>query len=221
MADPDRAALAMFAKAPRAGKAKTRLAPALTAAGAARFHRECALATWERVARLGSIDAFWYCDLRWPEFEAAAGPDRFRLQGGADLGERMRNCLDELLGDGYRRALLVGSDAPTLPLALIGEALDALGAVDVVLGPAEDGGFALIGAARTEPGMFRDVAWSREDTRAACLAAMRRAGLRAAVTRATAYDIDSPDQLERLRGDPRLPARLRRWFDARAARASQ
>ncbi len=204
----------MFAKAPRPGRVKTRLAAALGSDEAASFHRECALATWERIGAFPRVDPYFYCDVWWPEF-AAAGGGRYRLQRGADLGDKMRNCLDELLGAGHRCALLVGSDAPTLPSAQIREALGCLGPCEAVLGPAEDGGFSLIAAVRTAPGMFRGVAWSRKDTCDVCLKALRAAGLRAAVTPTSAYDIDGLSDLHRLRMDPGLPPRLRRWFVSR------
>ena len=129
----------------------------------------------------------------------------------------MRHCLDDLLAAGYRHALIVGSDAPTFPVSMIDEAVAALGTADVVLGPSDDGGFALVGAACTEPGMFDDVAWSTSETRGQCILALESAGLVVTVTRARAYDVDTPSDLERLRADPALPCRLRRWFDRRAA----
>ncbi len=128
------------------------------------------------------------------------------------MGVRMRRCLEELLGSGYARALVVGSDAPTLGRGQISEALGALVEFDAVLGPAEDGGFTLIGARRTDPGMFRGVAWSRDDTCSATLRALRAAGLSAATTVTVGCDIDRPADLERLRRDPALPQRLDRWF---------
>ena len=213
-------AIAMFAKAARPGRVKTRLIGTLSAEESARFHGACALSTWERLAQVPAIERYLYCDRPWNEFEAAAGSGRFRLQRGADLGERMRRCLDDLLGEGYARALIVGSDAPTLPEAQIHEAVSALGVEDVVLGPSEDGGFTLIGAVRTGPAMFRGVAWSEDDTRESCLRAIRSAGLRAAPTKTRAYDVDTPADLERLRLDPALPRRLRRWFDNARAGSS-
>ena len=170
------AALAVFAKAPLAGRAKTRLGAALGAHGAAEFQRECVHSIWGRLASHAGIEAFLYCDERWPEFEELAGAGRFRKQSGAGLGERMRACLEELLGSGYAKALIVGSDAPTIPLAQVDEALLALDEADVVIGPAEDGGFTLVGAVRTDPAMFRGVTWSRKSTRSDCLRALRAGG---------------------------------------------
>lgn len=205
-------AVALFAKAPRAGMVKTRLARDLSPKEAAEFHRLSALATWERLANSPAHQAFLYCDVRWDEFEALADGGRFRLQRGSDLGERMRLCLEELLGDGYGKALIVGSDAPTLPLAQLGEAAAALDSADVVLGPSEDGGFTLIGATRVAAAMFRGVAWSRPDTRSVCLAAVQGAGLKAVETRAKGYDVDTLPGLRRLAHDVGLPPGLESWL---------
>ena len=120
------AALAVFAKAPLAGRVKTRLRDVLGPEGAAEFHLRCVQSIWERLMSLAGVDVFLYCDRNWPEFEQLAGPGRFRRQRDGDLGARMRACLNELLADGYRKALIVGSDAPTLPLSQIGEALSGL-----------------------------------------------------------------------------------------------
>ncbi len=205
-------ALAVFAKAPLAGRVKTRLADRLSPEQAARFHGECVRATWERFAAMSGIDAFLYCDRCWPAFEELAGRERFRIQRGRGLGGRMRCCLDEMHGQGYGCAVIVGSDAPTLPAGQVREALDGLCRVEVVLGPATDGGFTLIAATRTAPEMFAGVRWSRDDTLSSCVRAVEAARLSVATTRTTAYDVDTPADLERLRNDPELPQCLRAWF---------
>ena len=211
---PD-AALALFAKAPRPGSVKTRLAGVLGSAGAAEFHRRCVLDAWQRFAVADGVSAYLYCDSSCLEFAQLVGSDRFRLQRGDDLGERMRGCLDELLKEGFGAALIAGSDAPALPFRQIVEALAALAVADTVLGPSADGGFALIGARRTDPDMFRGVAWSRDDTRVATLDAMRAAGLTAVETPTWTYDVDLPRDLRRLSRDPQVSRCLREWLEGR------
>lgn len=124
----------------------------------------------------------------------------------------MFNCLGELLASGYARALIIGSDAPTMPLVQVEEALDGLDRADAVLGPCEDGGFTLVAARRTHPLMFSGVAWSREDTRTSTLEAFSACGLEAAETSTWAYDVDRPRDLERLRRDAALSGQLRDWL---------
>lgn len=207
-------AIALFAKAPRPGHAKTRLTARLSAAEAAEFHRLCTLEAWGKLQRIAAADAFLYCDLPGADFGLPAASGRARLQRGADLGEKLRRCLDELLAQGYRKALIVGSDSPTLPAAHIEAADGALDRADVVLGPSADGGFYLIGARKTDARMFAGVAWSRAETRAQTIRALRAAALGVALTGAW-YDVDEPADLDRLRADPHLPPSLRRWFAAR------
>lgn len=205
-------AIALFAKAPRVGMVKTRLARDLSPEAATEFHRRSTLAMWERLADWAELEAFFYCDVQWAEFDALAGRGRFRLQRGSDLGERMRLCLEELLADGYGKALIVGSDAPTLPSAQLDEALAALDSVDVVLGPSDDGGFTLIGASRVVAAMFRGVTWSLPGTRKACLDSVEAAGLRAAETQAHGYDVDTLADLRRLALDAAASPSLEAWL---------
>lgn len=205
-------AIALFAKAPRVGMVKTRLARDLSPEAATEFHRHSTLAMWERLASWTEFDAFLYCDVQWAEFDALAGRGRFRLQRGNDLGERMRLCLEELLADGYGKALIVGSDAPTLPSAQLDQAVAALDSVDVVLGPSDDGGFTLIGAKRVAASMFRGVAWSLPRTRKACLDSVEAAGLRVVETQAHGYDVDTLADLRRLARDAAASPSLRAWL---------
>ena len=213
-------ALAIFAKAARPGRVKTRLAPALSPAGAAEFHALCTAAVWRRFVATPGLEAYLYCDIRWPAFEREAGSRRFRLQRGPDLGARMFNCLRELLDEGRGKALIIGSDAPTLPSAQLEQAIALLDDHQVALGPSGDGGFTLIGATETRRGMFDGVLWSREDTLEACQAAIASAGLAVGLTASSGFDIDTPADLERLAADPGLPPSLGEWLAQRDRPAS-
>ncbi|MDE0103794.1 MAG: TIGR04282 family arsenosugar biosynthesis glycosyltransferase [Bryobacterales bacterium] len=204
--------MALFAKAAHPGRVKTRLGPALTLELAAEFHALCTEHLWRRFAADRRLDTFLYCDDQWPPFERLARDGRLRIQQGCDLGARMLNCLRELLGEGHPKALIVGSDAPTLPASQLDEALVALDRHQVVLGPSIDGGFTLIGATRTRPGIFAGVRWSRDNTREACLKAIADTGLGARVTPTSAFDVDTPSDLVRLAADPALPPSLGDWL---------
>ena len=207
----------MFAKAPRAGFVKTRLTAAISGEDAAEFHRNCVLEVWDKLRRACDAKVFLYSDIADAAWRELAGAEKFRLQRGADLGRKMLCCLDELLGAGYRDALIVGSDSPTLPVGYIDDAVRALETSDVVLGPSEDGGYYLIGARRTKQSMFAGVSWSDEQTRARTIRAVEAAGLD--ITEVGEwYDVDQPADLERLRLDPALSPRLRKWFEDSAAR---
>jgi rSAM/selenodomain-associated transferase 1 len=147
--------LIMFARAPRLGTVKRRLAREAGDVAALRFHR----------AMLGVLARRLGRDRRWRAVLAVT-PDRARFrtplrtvpQGRGDLGERMARALAR----DRRRAVLVGSDIPGLRAADIAAAFRALdGRADAVFGPAEDGGYWLVGLGpRRPPALFRRVRWS-------------------------------------------------------------
>ena len=119
---------------------------------------------------------------------------KVRLQRGRDLGERMQRALRR-----HRRAILIGADCPALmPIDLRRAARLLHGNADIVLAPAEDGGYALIGARRISPSVFANVEWGGADVLAQTLANLERAGLRYRLLR-TVWDVDRPEDLERLR----------------------
>ena len=128
-------------------------------------------------------------------------------QRGGTLGDRERGLFDDLFRDGFSPVVLIGSDLPTLPASRVVEALDRLRASQdrVVLGPAEDGGYYLIGlAARTGdvavPDLFTGVRWSTQWARGDTIAAADRCGL-AVDLLGNWYDVDDETGLTRLRAD--------------------
>src|SRR5262249_51223167 len=146
--------LQVFAKDPQPGRVKTRLAAVLGDVEATRLYRELAERTLDvaLAARDRGIVCgveVWCDDPRAPWF--ASWPDRHRVtlhaQSGAVLGERMRNAIAHALSK-ERPALLIGTDAPAIDVDYLACAADALERHDAVVGPAEDGGYVLIGLAR-------------------------------------------------------------------------
>jgi rSAM/selenodomain-associated transferase 1 len=156
------ARILILAKAPRPGSVKTRLVPPLTPRQAAELQSRLLVETVARLAgaRLAPVELWCSPAIDAPPFPALgrAYGVRLRLQRGADLGERMRNAADEAL----RRACsvaLVGADCPGLDADYVRTALQALTNTDAVLGPAEDGGYVLLGLKRTGPELFSGVPW--------------------------------------------------------------
>jgi len=184
----------VFARAPVAGRVKTRLAPRLGAAGAARLHVqlvENALRT-AREARCGPVELH------------VTQPHRLfcgvetRRQRGRDLGERIYGALRGALRR-HRSAIIIGADAPALTAADLRRAARLLdGAADVVLAPAEDGGYALIGARRISLRIFTHVPWGSAEVLSQTLSNLSAAQFRYRLLR-TVWDVDRPEDLARLR----------------------
>ncbi len=195
-------AVTIMAKAPRAGEVKTRLCPPLSLADAAELYRRFLLDKIEQVRSLGTaspVIAYTPAEARAFFEEVAAGFVLVR-QRGPDLGDRLANTLGELLGRGHLGALAIDSDTPTLPLRYLEQALDLVATpeVDVVLGPTEDGGYYLIGLRTLYPELFQAMTWSTSHVLPETLRRAEAKGLRVACLPPW-YDIDTPDDLARLR----------------------
>jgi len=189
--------LLLFTKPAREGRVKTRLIGDLTAAEAAALH---AAFLDDLVDRLREGD--FELQLAWAldeQEEMPAGTVPGVRQQGGDLGERLYRALSEGARDGSA-VMALGSDHPTLPLALIHEAFERLEKeVEVVLGPAEDGGYYLIAlqAHAVDPGLFRDIAWSTDRVLSATLERCSSLGF-AVELLPPASDVDTPEDLRRL-----------------------
>ena len=138
---------------------------------------------------------------------AGVAEDQLMPQRGAHLGDRERGVFEDLFRDGFSPVVMVGSDLPTLPAQRVVDALDRLRSSDdrVVLGPANDGGYYLIGlAARTGdaavPDLFTGIRWSTEWARADTVRAADRCGLTVDLL-GDWYDVDDAASLTRLRGE--------------------
>ena len=191
-------AVAILAKAPLPGLAKTRLAPALGVDGAAALQGrliERAVET-ARAADVGPVTLWAAPDQDHPSFQALAALFGVALarQPDGDLGARMLAAIAATQGP----AIVIGTDCPALAPAHLRAAADALAAgVDVVVVPVEDGGYALIGMREPHPALFSDMVWST----AHVMAETRRRLVRQALTwrePARLWDVDVPADVERL-----------------------
>ena len=196
------AAVAIMAKAPRAGEVKTRLCPPLSLVDAAELYRRLLLDKIEQVRSLktASLAIAYTPDEARAFFEEVAPGFVLVPQRGADLGDRLANSLGELLDTGHRGALAIDSDTPTLPLEFLQQALDLIVTpeIDVVLGPTEDGGYYLIGLRAVHRELFEAMAWSTQQVLPETIRRADAKGLRVACLPPW-YDIDTPDDLARLR----------------------
>jgi rSAM/selenodomain-associated transferase 1 len=198
-------ALAVIVKAPRAGSVKTRLVPPLrpdeAAALNACFLRDVA-AVIETACAAGVADGYVaYTPLGQEASFDGLLPDRFRLlsQRGTNLGERLFHASEDFFAFGYRGVCLINSDGPTLPVAVLVEAVNALreSGDRVVLGPADDGGYYLIGLKRAHPQLFEDIAWSTDSVLASTLDRAREIALETRLLPSW-YDVDDARSLGRL-----------------------
>lgn len=217
-----RAAIVVFAKAPRPGLVKTRMSPPLTPDQAAQLYAHllddvlAATAAFAGSLRLDSVLAVYPPDAR-AEL-APRVPPAFRIvpQRGGDLGARMSYAAREAAATGASRVLLRGSDSPLLGEALVAAALAALDSSDVVISPDLDGGYSLIGLRRSVPGLFAHAMSTQtvvEDTRANAQAL----GLSTKLI-ASSFDLDTAADLVHLaaargRGDAGLCPRLVAYLD--------
>lgn len=166
-----RTALVIFAKAPIPGYVKTRLCPPLTPDEAATLHGSFVLDTLERTRLAATqlksqFDRYLACapsstHVFFKIMEERQGV-RVIDQVGDDLGTRMHHAFETIFARGYRQVLIIGTDVPILPLDHLKQALTKLGQYDLVLGPAQDGGYYLIGLKQPNPTLFLDIPWSTD-----------------------------------------------------------
>ncbi|MDH7500237.1 MAG: TIGR04283 family arsenosugar biosynthesis glycosyltransferase [candidate division NC10 bacterium] len=164
--------LIVFTRYPQPGKVKTRLIPSLGAEGAAELHHWMAIRTLTQARRL-SREASVSLEVR---FEGASealmrewlGPDLTHLaQGEGDLGRRLGRAFQEAFAAGRPRVVIIGTDCPELSWRRIDRAFAELAHHDLVLGPAKDGGYYLIGLRRAASSsrmsdLFSDISWSTD-----------------------------------------------------------
>lgn len=192
----------VFARAPRPGQTKTRLIPALGPEGAARLHERLihhTLSTARAAARSG-IELWCSPDTDHPCFQACAREFgvALRTQQGSDLGERMHHALNDARHQG-QHAILVSTDCPALSAQHLRQAARWLESdTDLVLGPATDGGYVLIGAGRAEPALFAAMPWGTDQLLGETLGRARILGLHVRCLDPLP-DVDRPEDLEHLR----------------------
>ncbi|CEP37713.1 MULTISPECIES: TIGR04282 family arsenosugar biosynthesis glycosyltransferase [Halomonadaceae] len=189
--------LHLLAKAPLAGQAKTRLSPLLGAEGAANAHAElvrhcvanaCKALTAEKVTLWTALDHAHplFIELR-EQFGLTLTP-----QPDGDLGARVRHALNSTSGP----AMLMGSDCPSITSTLMTTCAQQLASYDVVILPAEDGGYGFVGTRQDYPTLFADIPWGTQSVLTTTQQRIKELGLRAAYP-ATIWDVDRPEDWQR------------------------
>lgn len=199
--DPEtgRVGVAILARAPIPGQAKTRLIPALGPAGAARLQRWLLQRTvaMALVADVGPVSLWCAGDPRHPDFALcrAYGAVAVRHQPDGDLGRRMLTAMRESATSAG--VLVIGTDCPALTASHLREAADTLQRNDAVVYPAEDGGYVLIGMDEPHSSPFSGVDWGSDRVMAQTRERLRKHGL-VWEEPVTLWDVDRPDDLARL-----------------------
>jgi rSAM/selenodomain-associated transferase 2/rSAM/selenodomain-associated transferase 1 len=208
-------ALVVMARAPSDSSGKSRLMRDLPR-DHAELRRAILLDTLDAVGRVSRADlcvAFEPADTV-AEFQSLTGSTvRLIPQRGRTLGDRMRNVFADLFAAGYSRIVMVGSDLPTLPPAHVEHAFNQLGTQNnpVVIGPAADGGYYLIGLRALCAELFDSIPWSTPDVLATTLKAAETLQLPVSLAPPW-YDIDALDDLRRLAHETAPAARTRAWI---------
>ncbi len=152
-------------KYPEPGRVKTRLAEGIGDQRAAEIYRqivEMIMSKTEPHDQKYERIVLYDPPERLPDFRQWLPGNHLLLQQGADVGKRMHNATIDLFDRGADRAVLTGADIPALDSGIISCAFDALDHADIVIGPAADGGYYLIGMKRPHKELFEGIAWSTE-----------------------------------------------------------
>jgi rSAM/selenodomain-associated transferase 1 len=198
----------VFVKEPRPGRVKTRLAGALSRAGAAELYEAFLRDTLALVAACAPDRVRLYHEGASPRTYVPEGMIPFSWQEipqrGSGLGERLAAAAADAAAAGALPLFLLGSDSPDLPAAWLREGLTRQSEADLVLGPAADGGLWGIGIAKPTPGLFEGLPWSTPRAAQALRNRARSFGLKVADLPLW-YDVDEPADLiglsDRLQGE--------------------
>ncbi len=210
-------ALLIFAKSPKPGTVKTRLLPAVSPQQAAALHAACIADTLRMALALRDCDVLLF---------AAGGSSYFKKlvrskqsgrcshifpQRGTDLGARLEHAFRKCFRMGYRELVVIGTDTPWMGAARLRQAFATLCAAEVVVGPAEDGGYYLLGSRKVRPSLFRKIPWGTNRVLQSTLRAISREKLHVKLLRKD-FDLDRPKDLRRaalmLQCNPRLAPTL-------------
>lgn len=190
--------LALFAKAPVPGQTKTRLQGALGQSGAVAAHCQLVEHALTEISRLKGMRTELWMSEQHPVAEAWS--ERFaiplRLQQGVDLGARMHHALQQQLSCGASFAFVMGCDCPTLDMRYLDWAASQSAQADVIIAPAQDGGYGLIGLAQPQAHLFTGIPWGSDSVYAQTLLRAELSGLKV-VTGAEIWDVDRPEDWTR------------------------
>lgn len=168
----------LFVKAPQPGQVKSRLAKSIGQAHATRLYESFGLDLLACLSHLSAeVIIFFAPKTAEAQIKTWLGRDRhYQPQVGLDLGQRLHNAFEHTFQRGFERVLVIGSDSPDLPVAILQTALEGLQSHEVAIGASEDGGYYALGFSRQGflPAVFQGIAWSTDKVFAQTLSCLQR-----------------------------------------------
>ncbi len=189
----------IFAKYPEPGKVKTRLGAQIGYDVAAGFYRLFLEQTLALSKKLNAVDVFLAVEPeeRIKDFlKLMPTENEVFPQCGESLGQRLISAFEQVLSKQAGKVIALGSDSPTLPGSYVAEAFERLDHHDVVLGPADDGGYYLIGIKKAREALFQDIDWSTDSVLKTTIQRVMKLGLNYSLLDSW-YDVDALDSLRR------------------------
>jgi uncharacterized protein len=193
--------LGLFAKFPERGLVKSRLAAATSSEWAAEVADALIRDSVERFSTITSRRVLVYSPADHSSYFAEISRDRFAIapQDEGDLGARLERFISAEFQQGADRVVVLGTDSPTVPLDFVERAFRELDRADVVLGPATDGGYYLVGCAQPTPAIFRNIPWGSHAVLKVTIDRLRETSSRLALLPPW-YDIDTVEDWQALCG---------------------
>jgi uncharacterized protein len=169
--------LLIFARNPVLGNVKTRLAASIGEKAALEVYKELLERTQVMAQKVAGDKMLCYADLIEKRNDLNENFLKAK-QVGADLGERMANAFAAAFGQGYKKAVVIGTDCPDLNEAILAEAFEKLNEAAIVIGPAFDGGYYLLGMTRPHLQLFENIKWSTPTVFEATISKCEELGLK-------------------------------------------
>jgi len=194
-------AIIIFVRNPEKGKVKTRLARGIGDDKALEVYRTLLTITHDLTARIDADRFVFYTDKVEEQDLWETSLFKKMIQKNGDLGERMSHAFELLLGQGYEKVVIIGSDCPELNPAIMNEAFDSLDRYPACIGPADDGGYYLLGLNGLIPELFKDKNWSTATVFGDTMADLEKTGKKAFILPILS-DIDTIEDLLKFKGKP-------------------
>lgn len=192
--------LIIFTRYPVPGKTKTRLIPTLGEVGAVKLQKEMTekiAGTAVRFRKINDVDIeIHYADGNEKKMRNWLDEDFiYKKQGGGDIGEKMNKSLKDVLNGGAEKAVLIGTDCPVITVEILESAFDSLSKNDVVLGPAGDGGYYLVGMKKECLEIFQGINWGSSEVLNETISKLKKINLSLSLVEIL-DDIDRPEDVK-------------------------